>query len=312
MKIVSKAKPVFGVPKPPPAFGARPKPRHLEPHIRGAGQALPPLAPRGTPAPALDWNFLYNTFLHVESNNPSLDRLQGVFHPSSGLHPDVENCKRSIIFDLIHAERSRQDKSPKLIKILDNGTNQHTGVQEKWKKMAEMGFSGITAVEVEKKAVFGPVPISGSADWLATIAYERFRHVVLFDLKTMKSADWKVIVMPTKKHRLQVNTYLGVLGITTGYLIYENKDNQEWATPLENFRVDFDFALFQETLQYCVGILEDVARQEIPAFDQELCDKCIDFCSYKTACDLERDGHGFTDLDARPADVRRRHLAVVA
>lgn len=296
---------------PPPAkpkFGTKAAAPVWTPHSVASWAGVPTF----TPAPELDWNFIYDAFLFQSANAVEENRAQGVFHPSAGLHPSVPHCRRLVMFDLLHAPRSRQSKSPKLTRIFDNGHGRHAQVQRAWKKMAEAGFCGVTGALVEAKGRDEKYSISGSADWIARgVSDDQEPYVVLFDLKTVKSDEWKKLVRPTAKHRLQVNTYLGVFGISTGYVVYENKDTQDWCLPLANFRVNYDHMLYQETRQYCADVLVELHNKGLPEFDQDLCDADKDLCSYVNVCDKARKGVSLKLFDRRPDSVKRRHLNVI-
>ncbi len=267
--------------------------------------AIPPEPPGK--APHVDWNAVADSFLYDFSNEPETKRIQGIFHPSSGLVEDIPHCKRQIMFDLLCAPRSPQLKSSKLIKILDNGTDRHRGLNQMFKVMAERQHLGIVDYKHDVLAQHPALPLSGEMDGVVTTLKG---HRYVLDFKTINDANFKKTLEIGLKYRVQLNTYLGCSGIKTGYIIYENKNNQDWGTPMSNFRLDFDPVLWDATEQFCVNVLRELAEEKIPKFDQKTCDDNITFCSYRSVCTKHRSKLvGFPDH--RPDEVKKHHLRVI-
>jgi hypothetical protein len=176
--------------------------------------------------------------------------------------------------------------------------------------MGESHYLGIVQVEHDIPAKHPTLCIEGEADLRVTL---RTRHRYVLDVKTINNANWLKTYGIAPKHRVQLNTYLGLLGDRAGAILYENKDNQKWATPMSNFSMDFDRVMFQETEAYCEGILARLAAEDFPEFDEGVCKANLTFCSYTEVCDQVRAGNSpySEGIDQRPDSIRHRHLAVV-
>jgi CRISPR/Cas system-associated exonuclease Cas4 (RecB family) len=198
---------------------------------------------------------------------------------------------------------------PKLAKILDLGTERGAGLEKLFETMASNGFQGIVKAEKEAYCEHMALPLSGHADVILTM---RDRHQYLFDFKTISPTDFAKTYEPKLKHRLQVNTYMGIREIRTGFLIYENKAGCEWAGPSGRFYVEFDKQLYKETEQFCVDMLKYPANQELPEFNSTECAGSITFCWYRTICERERNETiSWLEVDRRPETVKKRHLEVI-
>lgn len=265
------------------------------------------------PAPFLDIPAVTDDFLKTWYNSPERNlgqgRHQGVFHPSSGLHPEAHACERLTVFDLLCAEVSETHISPMLSKILENGTNRHKGLNELFGKLAEKKYKGVEKFEHDIPAVHPRLPLLGEADgrlWYGG------GHRVVMDFKTINTKNFGTTCNPSLKHKLQVNTYCGLLGERMGYVLYENKDNQKWSVPANDYYTPFDPKLYAEVEDYCLGILRRIANEEIPEFDQKECDDGYTFCAYSKVCSAHRDGRmTFQQIDRRSEKLKHRHLEVI-
>jgi hypothetical protein len=271
-----------------------------------------PEEPAGIP-PNVDFNAIYEAFSYKYTNDPeerSRGRTRGVFHPSSGLHPKSGLCPRSVIFELVFAPMSPTQIPGFLAKILDMGSNRHVGLQQTFKNMAALGFMGIVHAESEVACVHPTLPIQGHMDELVTTNVG-WRYAL--DFKTWSEANCAKTFEPEWKHRIQLNTYMGIMGIRTGYMIYENKNNQKWLGPPNKFRVNFSNELYEETEQFCRDVLTEVGNEQMPPFLEKVCKANLMFCAYFEVCQQENNGAvRWEDYDMRDEDQKRRHrLAVI-
>ena len=271
---------------------------------------LPQVRPIGE-APRYDWASITDNFVWKWLNDPKRKAehaSSGIFHPSAGLHPDIGTCKRTLVFELIFAPVSRASIPSQLAGPLQNGTDRHEGLHKLFERMAAESYMGITKAERELSCIHPYLPISGHADMRLTMK-DGWQY--LFDYKTMSSSNCAKTYEPTFKHRVQLTTYMGILGVTNGQMIYENKDNQKWLGPMDRFRVDFDPNLYAEIEGFCTDILSLVKDETLPAFDKKECDSCIKFCWYQDICTQERRGKvDWIDYDLRAESVKKRHLEV--
>lgn len=245
-----------------------------------------PDEPAGVP-PNIDFATLFDTFFTPWYNHPDRksERTRGIFHPSSGLHSSTGLCERSLIFELVFAPMSPTNIFPKLAKVLDSGSNRHVGLQRVFHNMAKAQHMGVIHFEDEALCKHPWLPLSGRTDGLVVTNWG-WRYLV--DFKTWSSKNCEKTFEPEWKHKVQLNTYMGILGVKAGYMIYENKDNQTWLGPPNKFRVNFDTNLFAETEAFCVEVLTLVSRQEMPAFDEKVCKDNLTFCPYQGICDQEK------------------------
>jgi len=92
--------------------------------------------------------------------------------------------------------------------------------------------------------------ISGRIDFI-------LRHpklnTVLLELKSIKGSLFDELDGPQETHATQAQVYLHLnnLGIDTGYVLYENKDNQE----LKCFKVEKDDEKLNSILERCYAIM---------------------------------------------------------
>lgn len=282
------------------------------------------------PAPHINWASVADSFVfeHYNTEEPQYgwwitpelwdalnpyghQRKQGVFHPSSGLHHEAGSCDRAVAFDLICAPRSKMKISAKICKVLDNGTNRHIGLNVLFYGLAANRYMGALKFEHEVKIVNPYLPIEGSLDGKL---YMDNGRIYVFDYKTCSDNVFKTLYKPKSKHFMQLNMYIGSGDRTsTGYVLYENKNNQNWGIPGENFRVDFNEKLYSEQMDYCRGILAIIGSLDnlFPDFDEKVCKENIDFCSYKDTCKKVQNGQKPSSFDRRTPELKKRHLKVL-
>lgn len=284
------------------AFGPRGgKPPSLS-EFRGAA---------GKVAAPLDFVAIYDGFLLRYAQDPDQPlegppRGQGYFHPSSGLHPDMNHCMRAIYFDLMRAKRNPTSRPPFVLRVFDVGHGRHEKLARDWKAMADRRWMGMLSFKSEVHLKHPTLPISGSADGIITMANGA---TYLIDFKGIKSADYKKLVRPSRKYELQLMTYMGIAGVKNGYLLYENKDNQFWTS----LRVDFDPQTYAEIEAWCYEALRAFLFDDFPAFDEEVCSNNYgpDGCSYSAVCGKCQAGANPMSFDRRTPEEQRKHLAVI-
>jgi hypothetical protein len=266
--------------------------------------------------PEVDWDRVHDMGLHAIGNDPAEKepggygpRSQGVFHPSAGLHPDGGGCPRAVLFDLMHAKRSPTKILTNVLKSMDNGTARHAGMQKLFVHMAQRRLAGMEAVYQDVRLSYPPAAIGGSADMIVVM---QSGAVYLIDIKTSSPAKFKNLFKPSWGHVLQVNTYMGMAGVKTAYVLTEDRATLEFAKPNSKFRVDFSSALWDDTLGYCHGMLRILRAEQIPAYDEGVCKSNLMFCDYEAVCVAERRRLAdFSAIDRRPEAVRKHHLRII-
>jgi len=189
----------------------------------------------------------------LNAEDEANDRDYSYFHPS-----EFADCLRKIAYNFYGAPK-KGSHSPQLLRIFDNGSWMHlryTSYFERakvlrgyWKCLNPM--CGKIFGREEKLGVFAPYlddNFSCECGNTNRLGYEEVRvtsdpefnfygnvdavikledeHYVL-DYKSMNSFSFKRFKEPYQKHIVQVNIYLWLLGLKKGFLLYENKDNQE-------------------------------------------------------------------------------------
>jgi hypothetical protein len=265
----------------------------------------------------MDWAAMIDHFMWDECNSPEAkaNRSQGVFHPSQGLlgHEDLKHCTREIMFDLLCAPRSPTKTPAHVHRIFEIGHGREAAIRAQFKKMAEQRYMGILNVESNIKVRHPILPIAGEIDLIITMV-NGYRYVA--DVKTINKERSKTTMEPELKYKLQLNTYLGIIGLPTAYVWYEQKDNCKWIGPMRNFRIDFDPELFAQTEQWCIDILHQLHAEQIPSFDDmptvENGECKAEGCSYQFVCNAHRGGtEPLSSFDYRPEHIRKLHLKVV-
>ena len=258
--------------------------------------------------PHRDWNSIAGMFLHVDANKPD-DRHQGVFHPSAGLTWEIDHCIRNIMFDLVCAPKSEKLISPKLAKILDNGHDRHKGLNSLFKRMAAAKHQGMEAFEHDIPAKHPTLPIAGEADGRIHMANG---HRYIVDFKTINLANFKKLNGSSGRYLYQLNTYMGILNEKVGYVLYECKDNQDWAEPMELYRHVFSKEMFDQTEQFAKDVLNMLWNEDVPAFDSKVCDAHVTFCGYRNVCNKHKQGlMTLQQMDRRSDGMKRHHLKVI-
>lgn len=266
-------------------------------------------APRPMVNPPIDWNAVVDTHLWRTGNEPDETRKQGVFHPSAGLHPSCNNCQRQIMFDLVCAKRSASQIPTNVLKVLENGKNRHVGLQSYFTHMAKVGHMGIRSFEAEPEVNDPDFPIHGHADGLVVMDVGRY----VLDFKTISPTNAKTCYRPDQRYIIQLNTYLGAMRETTGYVIYEDRGSLKWLGPMNpNFRVDFSPKTYEETLSYCKDILKRTFSMELPVFSEEVCKANVMFCNYQRVCAEQRENEqSLMEFDNRTEEMIASHAKAV-
>jgi hypothetical protein len=277
------------------------------------------LARRGNSAssgkpPDVDWTALVDPFMWGFYNDPNKgskrygsNRRQGVFHPSAGLSPERGGCERMMVLDLICAPRSPQRVSASQMRCFHNGHDRHAGLHSLFKDMAGEKYGGIIRYDHDVPCEHDTLPIAGEVDGI--VHFDNGHHYVL-DFKTIGDNPSKKMmgVETDQKYYYQLNTYLGLLGEKTGYLVFENKSSQNWLGPWERFRLDFDAKAFKITEDYCIYIMGYVKRRQLPVFNQRVCSENIKFCAYSTTCEKARlNKLRWEQFDCRPPALITRY-----
>lgn len=88
-------------------------------------------------------------------------------------------------------------------------------------------------------------PIHGRADFLL-----KFPNYLIIELKTINSDKFNQLREPKHDHLIQIQTYLNILEIEDGIVVYENKNDQR----IREFKITRDKDLWQEVIDRCKRI----------------------------------------------------------
>jgi len=278
-------------------------------HVDSDLERLRKPEPPGLP-PAVDFSAIFDAWEYSTENSVEnkSKRKRGIFHPSSGLHHNTGLCQRQLMFELMSAPLSPTNIPGRIVKVLHAGSDRHVGLQSTFKRIAKAGYMGIVDVKDEVHCVHPVLPLSGHMDLLVTTA-PGFRYAL--DFKTWSEKNCAKTFEPEWKHRVQLNTYMGMYGVRTGYMWYENKNNQTVLGPPQKFRVNFSNELYEETEAFCTDVLRDLAEQRLPEYEEKTCKDNITFCAYKEICDAEREARaGWLAFDKRDPATKKLHLKV--
>jgi len=125
---------------------------------------------------------------------------------------------------------------------LDVGHSAETRYEAYFRKMRAY-------VQKEVSARLERPPIHGRADFILTFPQIGLRRVVV-ELKTINNADFQSLVTPVNLHVVQLQSYLNILAIDNGIILYEDKNNQS----LKSFFIERNNTLWQQVVERCEWI----------------------------------------------------------
>ena len=121
----------------------------------------------------------------------------------------------------------------------------------------------------------GKITISGHFDLML---YDE-EGTFLVDVKSTSPFAWKYVENePKAHHRVQMNTYLGILGLKRGYILPINKN--EFKTFLQE--VHYDDELYGATIAKLENVFDHLVAKTIPDCDNEEWE--CRYCYYREAC----------------------------
>lgn len=203
---------------------------------------------------------------YLAQRNRPYKRQTNAFSPSY-----TQTCKRwwYLIFD---GADSVPKIEPRVHRIFDTGHSMHERYNDYFKAM---GILVATEVEFFIKH---PVPMKGRADGIINWGGNK-----LFELKSMGTEGFqyrKLFKKPKDDHYAQAQLYLYALKLDEGFVIYEDKSNQDnLFFPIERDDVVLD-KLFKRYKKWYTNI----EKRELPvrpyARNSKQCQSCdlLDYC----------------------------------
>lgn len=145
-------------------------------------------------------------------------RNSPTFKQVSGFHPSYTNQCSRYWYYLFNGVEVTQSFSPQTYRIFDNGHAVHNRLYNYFRDMGIL-------VEEEIPVKYDSPPIEGTADGIIDWYGRK-----LIELKSISSEGFhyrKLYNKPKDEHYRQAQIYMRCLDLDSGYVIYENKNNQE-------------------------------------------------------------------------------------
>lgn len=163
--------------------------------------------------------------LESELESSSSGRVDpGWFHPSDFGHP----CDAFLAFRFLGAP-SVQATSARLQRIFDLGDARDIALKKLTRK------AGISLIKEEKdrKIELPLLHIRGELDDWVKNPFTNQQYVI--DYKTMHNEEWISLEAAKPSHVLQIHPYMFAKETYEGFILYENKNTQEWKLLPANF-----------------------------------------------------------------------------
>lgn len=141
-----------------------------------------------------------------------------VYKQVSGFHPSYTNQCARYWYYLFNGVEVTSSFNPQTYRIFDNGHAVHNRLYSYFRDMGIL-------VEEEIPVTHDSPPIEGTADGII----DWYGHK-LIELKSISSEGFhyrKLYNKPKDEHYRQAQIYMRCLNLDSGYVIYENKNNQE-------------------------------------------------------------------------------------
>jgi CRISPR/Cas system-associated exonuclease Cas4 (RecB family) len=143
---------------------------------------------------------------------------QTTFKKVGGFHPSYTNQCSRYWYYLFEGVNVTSDFSPQTHRIFDNG---HAVHERLYSYFRDMGI----LVDEEIKVTYADPPIEGTADGIINWYGDK-----LIELKSISSEGFhyrQIYKKPKDDHYRQAQIYMHCLDLDSGFVIYENKNNQE-------------------------------------------------------------------------------------
>lgn len=197
-------------------------------------------------------------------NTPTFKQVKG-FHPSY-----TNQCARYwyYLFNGVSVETSF---SAQTHRIFDNGHSVHNRLYSYFRDM------GILLQE-EISVNYDNPPIEGTADGIINWYGER-----LIELKSISSEGFhyrQIYKKPKDEHYRQAQIYMECLNLDGGFVIYENKNNQE----ILPIYIDKDQAFIDKLFAKYRDIYGNYVNQSIPEHPYKITSKNCQSCDLRSMC----------------------------
>lgn len=205
------------------------------------------------------------------------------FKQVSGFHPSYTNQCSRYWYYLFNGVELTQSFSPQTYRIFDNGHAVHNRLYSYFRDMGIL-------VEEEIPVKNDSPPIEGTADGIIEWYGRK-----LIELKSISSEGFhyrKLYNKPKDEHYRQAQIYMRCLNLDSGYVIYENKNNQE-LLPIYIEKDDkFIDKLFKKYTEYYNNYL----NKEIPQRPYKRTSANCSSCDLAALCWSENVQEGKEDM----------------
>lgn len=193
------------------------------------------------------------------------------FKKVNGFHPSYTNqCKRYWYY-MFEGVNTDVDFRPQTYRIFDNGHAVHDRL---YKYFREMGI----LVNEEIPVNYSSPPIEGTADGIINWYGEK-----LIELKSISSEGFhyrQIYKKPKDEHYRQAQIYMECLNLDSGFVIYENKNNQE----LLPIYIEKDQVFIDKLFKKYREIYGSFVQQIIPERPYKITSKHCQSCNVRSLC----------------------------
>ena len=178
---------------------------------------------------------------------------------------EAGKCQRSIYFDFINKKAKTFDAKTR--RILENGDKMH---ERYIKAFAEMGI--LVGAELTPKS--GDL-VHGRCDAIITDGKQNY----IIDLKSTSMWSFKSLNEPKAQDKTQLMLYMYYFNIPRGYLLYENKNDQN----IKTFYIELDKPFVEKLIAQLTSLKINIDKQITPdcVGSKEKCQ----WCDHKLTCD---------------------------
>jgi CRISPR/Cas system-associated exonuclease Cas4 (RecB family) len=214
---------------------------------------------------------------HLFKRNASSFKKVNGFHPSY-----INQCARYWYY-LFNGVNIETNFSAQTHRIFDNGNSVHGRLYSYFRDM------GILLQE-EIAVHYDNPPIEGTADGIINWYGEK-----LIELKSISSEGFhyrQIYKKPKDEHYRQAQIYMECLNLDSGFVIYENKNNQE----ILPIYVDKDQEFISKLFTKYKNIYGNYINQSIPEQPYKITSKNCQSCDLRSLCWSGVDEKGKEDL----------------
>jgi len=217
-------------------------------------------------------DYLLNIIIEEYIRKNIKERKIGVYYVS-----ELSMCLRKLYY--FYKVGEKIDLSTFL--LMESGRVMHEWLAEVLKSVNEIDVNGTKyriEVSSEQKLSYqiGNVLIEGRYDNIITVKISDTKEeVMLIEVKT--TADLDKIKEPKPEHIMQLNFYIGLVGLKEGYLLYIDRKNYRYKI----FKIKYKKELFDQLVKRAIALHYSLVNNILP--DREVGFRCK-YCPFKNIC----------------------------